>query len=123
MPHVAGLLCAVNIAFDPYQRLSAHGLFSRVPASEFPFQFQQPFYLIVSLRGLPDGERMLTMHPETGGLEFDRETNNGPITVKKNLVVIALSVSQCVVHRAGPQYVAFTIDGEPLEPVFAFQVD
>lgn len=121
-PHVAGLMCAVNIAFDPHRRLSAHALFSRVSTEELPFSFEQDFYVVVSLRGVPDGERTVGMYPEPGVLEFVAEAAEGKVIVEDGLAVFARSVVSCVVHQAGPQYVTFIVDGEPLEPVFAFQV-
>jgi hypothetical protein len=122
-PTVVGLLPAVNIAFDPLHRLSAHALFSRVPATELPFEFPQTFYLIVSLRGVSDGEHQVGMVPEAGVLEFDAEANRGSVTVEDGLAVFALSMVHCVAHRFGAHYLTLTVDGKPLEPAFVFQVD
>ncbi|MDB5094373.1 MAG: hypothetical protein JWO85_2474 [Candidatus Eremiobacteraeota bacterium] len=123
-PHVVGLFCAANISFDPYHRLSAHAVFSRVRANALPFHFEEPVYLIISIRGATDGARMVALEPKAGVLDFAAETNSGdPVTFTDGLAVFAFSVISCVVYQAGPQYLTLSIDGKPMEPVFAFQVD
>lgn len=122
-PTVAGLICAVNIAFDPQGRLSAHAIFSHVQASAFPFRFQQPFYVVATVHGLSGGEHKLALRPEAGILEFALEEHDEPITAENGLAIVVFAVVHCVAHQAGQQYLTVAVDGKFLEPAFAFRVD
>ncbi len=119
-PYVAGLVCGINIAWDPYRRVSIHGIFSSVPAPTLPFEFPQPIYIVASLVGIEPGQHAFGARPQPGVIEFSCEPQ--VVSLDSSLAVVMLSMVNCLVLTPGPQNLTLTVDDEPMEPAFAFQV-
>jgi hypothetical protein len=120
-PRVVGLICASNVAWDPFERLSAHAIFTSVSCKELPFEFPQPFYVVVVLLGLNGAsEHKVGLVPQAGVLEFESEQQD--LGVDSDSGVAVLSVVHCRAFRLGRHCFTVTLDGKPLEPAFGFQV-
>lgn len=120
LPRVAGLLCASNVAWDPFKRVSAHALFSGVPVDELPYEFPGTFYVVASLLGGTDGQHKVGMLSEAGVLEL--KSKEQVANVRLGVALVVLPVVECMALRDGRHSLTLTIDGRPLEPAFAFTI-
>ena len=117
---VAGAVCGVNVAWDPYQRVSIHGLFVAVPGV-VPFRFPEPIYVVASLVNIDPGPHQISLQPEPGVVEFDGQA--AEIHYHRSSVLVILNMVNCVVLRPGPVYLTVLVDGTALEPAFAFEIE
>jgi hypothetical protein len=120
LPRVASILCASNVAWDPYKRVSAHAVFSGVPVHELPYKFPGTFYVVATLLGGTDGQHKVGLLSEKGVLEL--KSKEQAANVRLGVALVVLPVVECKALRAGRHKLTLTVDGRPLEPAFAFTV-
>ena len=117
---VRGLMCASNVAWDPAQRTSAHGIFTCVPVRALPFRFPAAFYVLASLSDLTEGEHVFGLQADPATASFRSEEQS--ITVETSLALIVLPVIDCRILREGVTNFIVTVDGHDLKPAWGFWV-
>jgi hypothetical protein len=117
-PQLASLILASNIAWDPYRRLSGHGLFTVATTTVLPFAFPQMFYAIGTILNISHGEHSFGLGALPGELEFESEPRVDQIA--RGVALVTLGIGNCQALRGGQFYLEVLVDGASIGKAFGF---